>query len=103
MAQKIIYHFDWDPLKARTNQAKHGISFRRATAVFRDPLALTIYDDEHSETEERWVTIGREESGQYLVVIHTFQELSASEIRVRVVSARAADKQEIRTYEETPR
>jgi len=29
--------------------AKHGVSFRLAKPVFRDPLALTIFDEEHSE------------------------------------------------------
>ena len=30
---------------------------------------------EHSESEERWVTIGREANGALLVVIHTWQDL----------------------------
>lgn len=103
MRHKIIYHFDWDRVKARTNQSKHGVSFRRATAVFHDALAVTIYDDGHSDTEDRWVTIGCEEGGRHLVVVHTFHELSATEIRVRLISARTADRQEIAAYEETPR
>ena len=41
MTQKIIYHFDWNPAKARSNQTKHGVSFRHATAVFHDSLAVT--------------------------------------------------------------
>lgn len=38
------------------------------------PLAkpLTVYDEAHSESEERWATIGEAENGQYLVVIHPF-------------------------------
>lgn len=103
MSTKIVYHFEWDTAKARTNLTKHGVSFRLATAVFRDPLALTTFDDEHSEDEERWVTLGRTENGQYLVVIHTFSQVSAAEIHIRIVSAREADRQEIRDYEETPR
>lgn len=103
MSTPIVYHFEWDTAKARTNLKKHGVSFRAATAVFRDALALTTYDDEHSEDEERWVTLGRTENGPYLVVIHTFAQVSEAEIHVRIVSARAADRQEIRDYEETPR
>jgi len=49
----VIYNFDWDPGKARSNQRKHGVSFRLATTVLRDPLALTIYDEEHSNGAER--------------------------------------------------
>jgi uncharacterized DUF497 family protein len=100
---QIVYHFEWDAAKARTNLRKHGVSLRAATAVFRDPLALTTYDDEHSETEERWVTLGRAQNGQYLVVVHTFAQVSEAEIHIRVISARAADRQEIQDYEEAPR
>ena len=53
-----FYDFDWDPKKARTNFKKHGVSFRLATSVFRDPLTVTIFDGEHSEHEERRVSIG---------------------------------------------
>lgn len=71
MPDRTFYDFDWDPSKARGNLRKHGVSFRLATTVFHDPLALTIFDDEHSAREERWVTIGKAENGQYLVVVHT--------------------------------
>ena len=103
MSAKIVYHFEWNAAKARTNLRKHGVSFRAATGVFRDQLALTTYDDEHSETEERWVTLGRTENGQYLVVVHTFAHVSELETHIRIISARAADRQEIRDYEQAPR
>lgn len=103
MSSEIVYDFEWDAGKARTNLKKHGVSFRTATGVFRDPLARTIFDDEHSEDEERWVTLGRTENGQYLVVIHTFTQASETEIHIRIISAREADRQEIRDYEQAPR
>ena len=103
MSTEIVYDFEWDAAKARTNLRKHGVSFRSATAVFRDPLALTTYDDEHSETEERWVTLGRAQNGPYLVVVHTVAQVSEAEIHIRIISARAADRQEIQDYEQTPR
>ncbi|HLB31908.1 MAG TPA: BrnT family toxin [Gammaproteobacteria bacterium] len=53
------YDFEWDANKARTNFRKHRISFIQATSVFKDPLAVSIIDDEHSETEERWITLGQ--------------------------------------------
>ncbi len=103
MSARIVYHFEWDAAKAKTNLRKHGVSFRLASAVFRDPLALTTYDDEHSETEERWVTLGSTDNGRYVVVVHTFAQASEVEIHVRIISAREADAQEIRDYEEAPR
>lgn len=103
MSAGIVYDFEWDAGKVRTNLRKHGVSFRAATAVFRDPLARTVFDEEHSEDEERWVTLGRTQNGQYLVVVHTFTQVSESEIHIRIISAREADRQEIRDYEEAPR
>jgi uncharacterized DUF497 family protein len=49
----FLYEFDWDPGEANTNFHNHGVDFERAAQVFRDPLALTIPDDEHSGTEVR--------------------------------------------------
>ncbi len=103
MSTEIVYHFEWDAAKARTYLRKHGVSFRSATAVFRDPLAFTTYDDEHREHEERWVTLGRAQNGPYPVVVHTFAQVSEAEIHIRVISVREADRQEIRDYEEAPR
>ena len=71
------YTFEWDPIKAGQNLRKHGISFDRAAEVFLDPLAISIFDEEHSEREERWVTLGKDKRGIVLVLIHTFLEVSA--------------------------
>ena len=83
--------------------AKRRVFFRLATSVFRDPLALTIFDEDHSTDEERWVSIGRAESGQTLVVIHVSEWTSRTEIKVRLISARKADRDELRDYENAPR
>lgn len=64
-----------------------------------DPLALSVYDEEHSDEEERWVTPGHAENGQLMVVIHTYQEISPSNAVIRIISARQATKLEKRQYE----
>ena len=97
------FDFDWDPKKARANLKKHRVSFRQATSIFRDPLTLTIFDEEHSVNEDRWVSIGRAESGQTLVVVHSSEWASQNEIKVRLISARKADRDEMRDYENTLR
>jgi hypothetical protein len=74
-----------------------------AASVFRDPLALTIIDDEHSDDEERWITVGCAQNGQVLVVVHTSEGISSPELHIRIISARKADKQELRDYEQVPR
>src|SRR6266487_5606420 len=98
----FTYHFEWDPEKARSNTSKHGVAFEQAATVFRDALAVTLFDDEHSEAEERWVTLGRAEGGQILVVVHTYQETSSTSATARIISARPATKREVQDYEQTP-
>jgi uncharacterized protein len=99
-----VYRFAWDSHKERSNVLKHdGVTFRLASTVLHDPLAITMYDEEHSEFEERWVSIGQAESGQTLVVVHTFVQVDALHIEIRLISARKADKQERQAYEQAPR
>ena len=93
------YNFDWDPIKAKSNEAKHKVSFERTAEIFLDPLAISIYDEEHSSEEDRWVTIGKDRGNMILVVIHTFFEENTGNFRIRVISARKATKREMKQYE----
>jgi len=97
----LRYTFEWDPSKAKQNLRKHRISFERAAEILLDPLAISIVDAEHSEHEERWVSIGRDKRGSILILIHSFLEVSANECKVRIISARSATKRETRQYEGT--
>lgn len=97
------YTLEWDPFKAKENFRKHGISFEHAAELLLDPLAISVLDQEHSEVEERWVTIGQDSRGRALVLIHTFSQVSADESKVRIISARKATKREAKQYEETAR
>ena len=96
----FLYELEWDPDKARTNSTKHGVDFERAASVFLDPLAVAIPDEEHSETEVRWITLGKDAGGQYALVVHTFEWLADERGRVRLISARRPTRAEIRDYEE---
>ncbi len=94
------YDFDWDPRKAKANARKHEISFERAATIFRDTHLLSIPDEDHSESEERWITIGLDENGILLVLVHTFEKISAASAKIRMISARRATKKETKNYEE---
>ena len=94
------YEFDWDPVKARQNLQKHGVSFERAARVFLDPFAVSISDEPHSENEDRWVTIGAEANEVILIVIHTFRNMDAEVSLVRIISARKATREEAQQYHE---
>lgn len=63
--------FEWDMEKAAVNLDKHGVSFQEASTVFGDPLAGTFPDPDHSQGEERWITVGMSIEGRLVVVAHT--------------------------------
>jgi uncharacterized DUF497 family protein len=70
----FLYEFEWDLFKGQTNISKHGVHFQRAATVFRDPLALTIPDEDHVESENRWITLGRDATSRYVLVVHTLED-----------------------------
>ena len=94
------YNFDWDPVKEKQNIRKHKIAFRRAATVFRDPNQLSIYDEEHGEDEDRWITIGIDSGGILRVVIHTFEQVEEDLCKIRIISARKATGAEANKYRE---
>jgi uncharacterized DUF497 family protein len=86
--------FDWNPAKAASNIRKHGVGFPEAQTIFGDQAAVTIYDERHSTTEDRWVTIGRSALDNLLVVVHTeFEDDEGDEVWW-LISARRATKRE---------
>ena len=92
------FTFDWNPDKAKGNFRKHKVSFDRASSVFRDPNAVSIVDEDHSEYEERWLTMGIDSSGIVLIVSHTFKTIDISNCTIRLISTRKAEKHEIEQY-----
>lgn len=87
--------FEWDQDKADANRTKHGVSFEDAIKVFDDDdAALELYDEEHSDDEDRFITIGPIQSGLVLVVWTERQDDV-----VRVISARWATSNEQALYQ----
>jgi len=66
---------------------------------------MSIFDDEHSEEEERWITLGLDRAGALLVVSHTFRKQTEngreSGAKIRLISARRADRREAAQYQGT--
>lgn len=93
MALGLAYEFD--PDKAASNLKKHGVRFEEAFTVFSDPLASTLSDDQHSEGERRFVTVGRSTANRVLFVVYTERGS-----RIRLIGARLATARERREYEE---
>ena len=94
--------FDWDPAKAASNAAKHGVTFEAAMAVFGDPLARSIPDRDSASGEERWITLGATTSGDLLVVVHTWNDIDPDRSVNRIISARRPTAHEARQYREDP-
>ena len=90
--------FEWDAPKAQTNRTKHGVDFEEATTVFGDPLSVTIPDLAHSQTEPRFIILGRSHRQRLLVVVPTERRDN-----IRLISARRASRRERKDYEENIR
>ena len=84
--------FTWDPSKARSNRAKHGVSFDEAATVFADPEAQFYADLVHPK---RGIVIGHSSRERLLIVVHIDMTTE-----VRIISARKATSHERKTYEE---
>jgi len=86
--------FEWYPPKAVANLKKHKVSFEEAMTIFGDEKVLFVPDREHSQDEERNLAIGRSSHGQLLTMCFTEREE-----RLRIISARHAERWERREYE----
>ena len=85
--------FEWDPAKGEKNIVKHGVSFEEATTVFADRSSQTIHDPDHSESEDRFVTLGISAKGRLLIVCHVDRKEN-----IRIISSRKATRREAIQY-----
>ena len=91
--------FTWDRQKADRNRQEHeGVTFEEAATVFRDPLAYLFDDDEHSAEEHRELIIGYSRRNRLLIISFT----ERADV-TRIISARQADGDERRDYEQVGR
>jgi len=94
----LRYNFEWDSAKAKINIKKHKVNFENAATVFKDPRAISIFDDGHSQGDERWVTIGLSTNGLLFVVHHTYNEIDNNNVNIRIISSRKATRKEQKSY-----
>lgn len=87
--------FTWDEGKNKSNQKKHGISFKEAQTVFYDENARLVSDGEHSQNEDRFILLGLSYTLRLLIVVHSYRE---SDEIIRIISARKATKNETKYY-----
>lgn len=87
--------FAWDPNKARSNFAKHGVSFEEGRSVFLDESARLIDDPDHSLKEERFILLGYSLQASCLIVSHCYRE---NDSLIRLISVRPATIKEEYSY-----
>jgi uncharacterized DUF497 family protein len=90
--------FEWDPLKAATNLAKHGVSFEEAATAFEDAQGLDGPDIAHSDLEARRLHLGLSLLGRLLAVAYTVRRQDDEKETIRIISARRANKKERAAY-----
>ena len=94
MTYSLSVDFEWDDAKDLDNQQKHGLSFTEAQRLFESGSDyLEIFDEEHSEFEDRFIAIGPIDRG-IVVVVYTERE----EETVRIIGVRLATKREQAWY-----
>lgn len=86
--------FEWDDDKARSNLAKHGVSFRDAAQAFGDPLLMELEPQVAQDGEIRFAILG-DSRGNILFVGYVERRRA-----LRIITARRATKDERKRYEE---
>jgi len=61
--------FEWDDVKNKQNQQKHGVTFYEAQYVFLDVNRVIAEDLEHSQTEKRYFCFGLDKKGQGILTV----------------------------------
>jgi uncharacterized DUF497 family protein len=87
--------FTWDGRKAKSNLAKHGVSFEEAKTAFLDENGRLLDDPDHSENEDRFMLLAYSFNARCLIVSHCYRE---SDSVIRIISARRATAQEEKDY-----
>ncbi len=95
------FQFEWDEAKAEANLRKHGVSFELASSIFADPQILTLADTTHSESEERWFSIGLASNGVPMSIAYLWTDNGVGLIKIRLITARRSTTTEIRYYTES--
>ena len=86
--------FRWNEDKAELNAEKHGVSFEQAAQIFFDPFLR--YVDASRDGEQRDGALGCDFDFRILFVVHLIVEGEY----IRIISARKAEPNERKRYED---
>lgn len=89
---KSVLEFEWDEGNIGKNK-KHNIEDKEAEEVFLDENKIIYKDVFHSQTEERFIIIGKTKNDRLLYVAFTERKK-----KIRIISARDVNKKEVHFY-----
>jgi uncharacterized DUF497 family protein len=92
-----IEGFDWDDGNSRKSSDRHAVSPVEAEQIFADERVLISADERHSENQARHHALGTTPAGRVLLVTFTIRHNGT---KLRIISARAANRKERALYEE---
>jgi uncharacterized DUF497 family protein len=92
--------FTWDGRKARSNFKYHGVAFTEAATCWLDEFAIETFDEAHSDTEARWLVVGKSDLRRLLTCWYTERKSGDQDV-IRLIGARRATAGEKRKYYET--
>lgn len=87
--------FEWNEEKNKINTEKHGLAFTEAKEAFYDDYSLEIYDESHSDIEDRFFHVGMIKSLRIVCIAYCIRKRNV----IRIISARFATKKETIEYE----
>ena len=64
--------FEWDEVKNKTNQSKHGISFEDVIEVFDNSMVSKV-DDRYDYGEVRYISIGKDKGAICYSIVYTYR------------------------------
>ena len=90
--------FEWDDGNRRHCQ-KHGLSPKQIEHFLQQDSLLVAPDVLRTQQEERYLAIGRSQTGKPMLVVFTIRKVNET-VRLRPISARYMHEKEARKYEE---
>jgi len=89
-----IKYFEWDRGNIDKSYQKHGISPKQSEEIFLDKELKILKDIGHSQKEARYIALGKTFEKKILFVVFVIRKN-----KIRIISARKANKKERRKYE----
>lgn len=94
MTDSVAISFEWDKWNQDKSFNKHHVTKQEAEEIFEDDKKVIFSDIKHSESEKRFVLIGKTKQGRLLYQIFTIRG-----DKIRIISSRDANRKEVPYYE----